>query len=443
MKMWLVLSFVLFMSGVGFSQTLNAARLDSFFSVLARNNKMMGSVAVKKGGSVVYRRSVGYSKYDAQKLKANDTTCYRIGSVTKMFTATMIFQLIEAGKLSLSTPLSDYFPGIPNASEITVALLLNHRSGLYDFVNDNQGMKWLAMPHTTDDIMQAVAKPNRDAKPNTKFSYSNSAYFLLAKIIEEVTRQSYDANLQSSICAVLGLRHTYSSRDNSYRENAAIPYSFSGAQWAEVTDMWFPNVTGVGDIESTPIELATFCQALLNGQLINTAGLKSMTTMTDPPFGMGIMHQPFFDHVAYGHGGDTYGSHAYLAYFPADSLAVAICINGESYSRYGIYADVLSICFNEDYERLDFEKHQPDTKSLGSYVGVYVANNAPLRVTITLKKGKLYAKTESRPSSELIMVTADEFCFKQTGFFVWFRPAKGDMVLTHSAGTLLLKRQIK
>lgn len=423
------------------AQEVNTAKLDSFFNALALHGKMMGGVAVLKSGKVVYRRSLGYSNVGPQqKLAANDTTCYRIGSATKMFTAAMIFQLIDEGKLSLTTPLSTYFPDIPQAGKIPVSLLLNHRSGLYDFVNDYGGRKWLTKPHTAEDIRKVIANGKRHSAPDVVFRYSNSAYFLLAKIMEQITGQSYAANLQQRICIPLGLKHTYAARDNTHRDKAAIPYAFSGGSWNEVVDMWFPNVIGAGDVESTPAELAAFCHGLLSGRLIRPESLQWMTRIGDPPFGMGLMQLPFLQHAGYGHGGDTYGSHTFVAHFPGDSLTVATCIHGETYTRYGINTGFLSICFNEAFSIPDFDRTQIDNEPLAGYTGIYSPEGAGRKMFILLKRKRLYAHLEGRPASRLVAVGPGEFCFKPMAFCIKFKPGKDKILVNFGFGTLLYKK---
>ncbi|RZK65251.1 MAG: class A beta-lactamase-related serine hydrolase, partial [Pedobacter sp.] len=109
------------------AQQFNTARLDSFFTAVSANSQVMGNVMISKGDKPVYERIVGYSRVDGdKKVPATLKTQYRIGSISKTFTAVMIFQLIEEKKISLDTKLSKFFPQMPNADRITIANLLNH-----------------------------------------------------------------------------------------------------------------------------------------------------------------------------------------------------------------------------------------------------------------------------------------------------------------------------
>src|SRR4028119_1845540 len=126
-----LLTFALF--NVVSAQTLDKAMLDRFFARLAEKNQAMGSLTVAKDGKVLYTRAIGYSQINgSQRKPATPATRYRTGSLTKTFTAAMIFQFVEEGKLKLSDTLDKFFPQIPNAKKITIAHMLAHRSGIQD-----------------------------------------------------------------------------------------------------------------------------------------------------------------------------------------------------------------------------------------------------------------------------------------------------------------------
>src|SRR5687768_9304270 len=123
----------------GYAQTLEGSRLDPFFDRLAEKNKAMGSVTIAKDGKILYQRSIGYSQISAtEKKPVTAETRFRIGSITKMFTAVMILQLVEEKKLNLTDKLDRFFPQIANADKITIAQILAHRSGIHDSLIDKE-----------------------------------------------------------------------------------------------------------------------------------------------------------------------------------------------------------------------------------------------------------------------------------------------------------------
>ena len=179
-KIFIARLFLLMASGVlfltGYTQCLNADKLDSFFSAIAATNKGMGSVAISKNGELLYCHSIGYKSLSKKKAEAaNGETKYRIGSITKMFTAVIIFQMIEEGKLDLQSTLGCYFPHIPNARLITIEHLLRHRTGLRNFSRKKFGRD----PKTHEEMLAIIKSGATKTLPGLKFDYNNSNYLLL------------------------------------------------------------------------------------------------------------------------------------------------------------------------------------------------------------------------------------------------------------------------
>jgi len=264
-----------------FSQNINKPKLDSLFNLLAEKNKAMGSVAVSKNGTVLYSRAIGYSYISGtEKKPATITTRYRIGSISKMFTASMIFQLIEEGKIKLTTTLDTYFPEIPNASKITISNLLNHRSGIHNFTDDPQYMTYMTQPKTGDEMVKIISKNKVDFEPDAKASYSNSNFVLLGYIIEKITKQPYSKNLEKRICSKIGIKDTYIGKKTDLLNNESYSYKFE-SEWKQQpeTDMSIPG--GAGSIISTPTDLTRFVNALFSIKLVSQSSLNQMKTLTD------------------------------------------------------------------------------------------------------------------------------------------------------------------
>src|SRR5215469_15273243 len=142
------------------AQTLDKAKLDQFFDRLAEKNKAMGSLTIAKEGKVLYTRAIGYSQIDGtEKKPLTAATRYRIGSITKMFTAVMILQLVEDGKLKLTDTLDKFFPQIPNAKNITIVQILSHRSGIPNVRRDRDSQRNVhTTPITKDEMLALIVK---------------------------------------------------------------------------------------------------------------------------------------------------------------------------------------------------------------------------------------------------------------------------------------------
>ena len=140
-KVLLTSLLFLSISTVGFSQNFDKVKLDNYFKALEKNNKFMGSVAVSKNGKLIYSKSIGYADLE-NKIKATEKTKYRIGSITKSFTAILILKAIENKKLDINETIDKWFPTITNSKKITIKQLLTHRSGIHNFTNNVDYLQW-------------------------------------------------------------------------------------------------------------------------------------------------------------------------------------------------------------------------------------------------------------------------------------------------------------
>ena len=427
-----VLLFLFELNFASFGQSFNGLKLDSFFTALSVNNKCMGSFVINKNGINIYNKSIGFANNDSSL--ATNETLYRIGSVTKMYTATMIFQLIDENKITLNSKLSNFYPQMPNASKITIEILLSHRSGLYDYTNDQKDLSWITKKQSTETILSQIEKGRTHFLPNKKFSYCNSGYFLLAKIIEKITKETYNQNLQKRICDKIGLVKTFAPFNNVLNVNEAEPFSFEKNKWEKITDIYFPNAVGVGDILATPTDLAKFVEALLGGKLVSKASLFSMKTFKDASFGMGIMKVPFYKRIGYGHGGDTFGTHTIVSNFPQDSITIASAINGDNFDPNEISIALLSIYFNKEYTIPTFKSSIISKDSLAKYIGVYSSKEIPLKITITEKTGMLFGQATGQSAFPLEAAEKDIFTFLEYGIKIIFSPNKKEFILEQSGG---------
>ena len=157
------------LSTAGYAQTLDKAKLDQFFDRLAEKNKAMGSVTIARDGNVLYTRVIGYGQTGTDKKPLTAANRYRIGSITKMFTASMILQLVEEGKLKLTDTLDQFFPQVPNAKKITIVQILWHRSGIPNVRREQNAQGNVnTTPMTKDEHLALIVKATPDFEPDTK-----------------------------------------------------------------------------------------------------------------------------------------------------------------------------------------------------------------------------------------------------------------------------------
>jgi len=425
--------------GAVHAQSFDKAKMDQLFDALAQKEKAMGSVTLSKNGNVIYSRAIGYSSItDSGKQPSTTLTKYRIGSITKMFTTTMIFQLIEEGKLKLTTTLDTYFPELPNANKITIGNLLNHHSGLHNFTNDPEYATYMTQPKTQDEMLALFAKSKVDFQPNEKGEYSNTNFVILGFIIEKITKQSYSINLKQRITSKIVLSNTYYGGKTNLKNNECFSYQFV-SNWKQMpeTDMSIPG--GAGAIISTPTDLTKFIEALFSLKLVKQSSLDQMKTMTDG-IGMGMFQIPFYDHKAYGHNGGIDGFGSNLAYFAKDSLVMAYCTNGMVYPMNDVLIGILSIYFKKDYSIPTFTSVSLKTEELDKYLGIYSSTQLPLKITITKNSTSLIAQATGQSSFPLEATEKDKFKFDQAGVKMEFNTDKSEMTLKQNGGVFLFTK---
>lgn len=203
----LVILFVI-LTEISFSQS-REMKIDEMMKYAADNNYFNGSIAVLEKGKIIYRNSFGYSNFHT-KQKNDNNTVYELASVTKQFTAMAVMMLKERGKLQYTDSLRQYFPELPY-SKITLRHLLNHTSGLPDYMREISFLYWNPERiYTNQDAVDELVKYNlpKHFNPGEKFEYNNTGYMLLALIIEKVSGQSFENFLHENIFKKLGMDHT-------------------------------------------------------------------------------------------------------------------------------------------------------------------------------------------------------------------------------------------
>ncbi|MEJ2881936.1 serine hydrolase domain-containing protein [Pedobacter sp. GR22-6] len=409
------------------AQQFNKLKLDSFFQALATNNQVMGSILITKEGKSVYEKIIGYSQVEGdKKIPATLKTQYRIGSISKTFTAVMIFQLIEEKKITLDTRLSKFFPQMPNADRITMAHLLSHTSGLSDHVSENR--EWITDAHTRAELLDKIASVKPHFEPGTKQQYSNGGFLLLGYIIEKLSGKSYQEALKQRIIDKIGLKSTVAATINNSQTLEARPYSFNGS-WLPIKDIYFPNIVGVGDILSTPQDLSVFINSLATGKLLSAQSYNQMKTFDgNNLFGMGLIRAPFYEKMLLGHNGGTYGSYSVVYLAPEDGVTFAITTNGMNYVLNDVLLVLLKAYYNRPYEL----PIQLKTEDLDELLGNYQSEEMPLKISITKSGSTLVAQASGQQAFSLETVNRNDFKRAQFDVLLKFDRAKREMILVQA-----------
>jgi D-alanyl-D-alanine carboxypeptidase len=321
------------------AQEFQTGKMDSLFFLLEKYDKAMGSLSVYHKGESIYQKSIGYADVD-EKIKATADTKYRIGSISKRFTATLVMQLVEEGKLSLETKLSDFYPELPNSDQITIQQLLDHESGLFDIINTPNFKEWMIKERSKDDLLSKIKENGSVFSPGEKRGYSNTNYIILTFILEDIENKDFGNILETRILKPLQLNDTYYG-EITYPENfGSISYEKIGGAWKKVPGIHMSIPRGAAGIISTPEDLNKFINGLFNGKLVTDNSLSKIFTLTTN----------FIEgEEIYANQGSMDKFQSFLLYLPEHEMSIELSLNGVDYSLKNLVLGIVNIALNKEY----------------------------------------------------------------------------------------------
>ncbi len=314
----------------------NLTRIDSIVSAELRKNHVPGaSVAVVSHGELVVAKGYGQENVEAGT-RASAETIYRIGSLTKQFTALGIMQLVEQGKVGLDDEITKYLPDFPTQGhKVTVRHLLTHTSGIHNYtaLGPKVWNETFRVDQTNEQMIALFKDVPFDFSPGERYGYSNSAFFLLGVIIEKVSGLPYPKYLKERILEPLGLRST------SYCDNRAIVphrsqgYEVDSGDVVNAAPMSMTTPGAAGAICSTVVDLVAWQRAFNDAKLISPASrdaMRTAATLNDgkkTSYGFGLGVGEFEGHRSVSHSGGINGFISWLGHFPNDDLSIAVLTN--------------------------------------------------------------------------------------------------------------------
>jgi len=371
--------------------------LDQYMQALTNVRDFSGTVLVMKQNKVLLKK--GYGMADREWNIANTVdTKFRIGSITKQFTAACILQLIEAGKLSLNDKLSKFYPDFPKGDSVTIHMLLNHTSGIASYTDQKEFMSVATLSWSKDSMISFFKNKPYNFSPGTKWAYNNSGYFLLGCIIEKVSGQSYNDYLQQHIIDKLTMKNSGTDRLDSVLAFRARGYSKKGKKTvnADHISMDWPFSAGV--LYSTVDDLYKWDRSLYGNAILTDASRKKMFTPGKSNYGYGIIIDSLENHPRIWHNGGIPGFSANISRFVNDDICTIVFSNNESNTDFVAIA-LADILFDVPVEIPYIHKEvkiNPDI--LDRYVGKY---SAGLTLELIKKNGKLWRHRDGTPDIEL------------------------------------------
>lgn len=327
-------------------------RLQQRLNSLMQSQKVHGlQVCILKNGKVVYNEAIGYS--DPKRtipLKVSDII--RIGSTTKVYTAAVILKLTEESQVDLDETISKWFPRFPNSKDISIRMLLAHRTGIPEVLSfPSLLVKGVMQPKsqwTISGILDFIINHGRKKfnQPDHQFEYSNTNYIILGSIAEKVTGKAISRLYQDYIFRPLGLSATVFLPVQpipagliSGCDHSLIPFPW-GYENKPDNMAWASLASCSGAMAANAYELAWFMQSLMSGGIVNTESIKRMSDFSDITFedhaeidgaGLGLFRIKINGTVYWGHEGLMIGSQAIVLHSPEQHLTMAIVGNASEF----------------------------------------------------------------------------------------------------------------
>lgn len=284
-----------------------------------------GSVLVFEQGVELFNGGFGYENRSSGIINDSNTN-FRIGSITKQFTAVAILILQERGLLSVDDFLSTYLFDFPNGDRITLKHLLNHTSGIPNYTEFDFYPSIVEQKHTTEDVLDYFKHKPLEFTPGSEFSYSNSGYVVLGAIIESISQLSYTEFLRREIFGPLDMVQSGYLDLNEYNIEMALGY-VSDYNRSPFIDQTLPNADG--GLASNVVDLLKWHRALQDNVLINEQTKQLMFTPYLENAALGWFVASYFDTPVYFHGGGYSGFRAGIYHYPVQNRLIVLLSNSE------------------------------------------------------------------------------------------------------------------
>jgi CubicO group peptidase (beta-lactamase class C family) len=412
-----------------------AARMDQVVRSYVDARQFMGSVLVARGDKVLFNQAYGSANLEWNTPDTTSTK-FRIGSMTKQFTAAAVLLLEERGKLKVDDPVKRYYPDAPAAwDNITLFHLLTHTSGIPNHTSFPEFESLSTLRTTPDQLVKSFRDRPLEFVPGAEMRYSNSNYVLLGAIIEKAGGTSYESFVTENLFKPLGMNDSGYDSTQAIIARRAAGYGPgpAGPVNARYIDMTVPYAAGA--LYSTTGDLLRWERSLFGGKVLSSASLEKMTTPFRNDYAFGLEVSRKSGRRVIQHGGSINGFSSRLAYFPDDEVTVIALSNLRGPGADGIVEKLGALAHGETVVLPSERKEVAvPTEVLKRYVGTYAI--APgVAVAILLDGEHLFAQMTGQQRLQL-------FAQSETSFFMKAVEVQVDFVKDASgAVTHLVSRQ--
>lgn len=390
-----------------------SAVLDSFMSAYASQHNFHGAVLIAQKGKLLLHK--GYGFRNAQQQVLNDSnSLFQIGSVTKPFTAAIILKLQEEKKLSVQDKLSKYMPDYPKGDCITVAHLLTHTSGIYNFTDNAPFLATEVSKPASKQKMIALIKSKPLAfEPGSQWQYSNGGYWLLGCIIEAVVQRPYEQVVRNYIFEPLQIRNSGFDFAHLVSKQKATGYFTLNDSMTTVAPIVDSSIAyAAGSMYTCTGDLYKWHKGLLHHIILSKASLDKAFTAVKNDYGYGWFINTVKGNRMISHSGGIHGFNSHFASIPEDDVCIVLLSNTANKRLKAIANDLLNIVYNRAYTLPKARRAVVVALDiLPQYVGTYTLFPG-FRIAITLNKQQLVAQATDQPAGILYAEKKDGFFLK-------------------------------
>ena len=388
-------------------------KVNKYIDAYVQMHQFSGSILIAKNGQVLVRNGYGYANYQFN-IENTPQIKFRIGSLTKGFTALAIMQLVENNKLSLDDKLIKFIPDYPRGDEITLKHLLTCTSGIPNHTEFEDFNKERRVYHfTVSQTIETFKNKPLGFNPDEKFEYSSSNYILLGYIIEQISNMTYADYVEQNIFKPLRMENSGFETPEQVIKNMARGYLFKNNEIENAKFRDMSNAHASGALYSTVEDLYKWDRALYSETLISKESLKTMFIPFKDNYAYGWGVANIFNHKMVTHSGEIDGFISNISRFPDDDICIVILSNFEHTPISRINKDLIAIIFGEEYkipEVINTIKLSDEISQI--YTGKYELKPGFV-FSVSLNNGSLFCQPTGQPKLELLPISESEFILKE------------------------------